>query len=73
MDPKRKKAGAMRPMTEELLGILASWGLQSEESWLRELGVLDVRDFRCLQEDDIKGHNPEIKKLLERIQASHKK
>ena len=70
MRMERKAKREKRPMTEELLEILGWWKLQSEEGWLLEQGVFCVQDFEYLCEDDIKGRNPALKKLLEKIQGS---
>jgi hypothetical protein len=57
-----------------LLEILTSYGLQSEEKWLREMEVFNVEDFECLNENGIKGRNPEVKDLFAKIivSISHK-
>ena len=59
----------LKRLDDELLGILAAWGLQSEESWLIQMGVRCVGDFEFLEEDDFKGRNPSLKHLVAAMKA----
>jgi len=46
-------------MNDELLDLLTLHGLQSEESWLTEVGVFCLDDLKNLDEDAINGSESE--------------
>lgn len=64
-----KTAYEGRTMNAEMKDILAAWGLQSEESWLLEKGVVCVNDFTFLEDDEIKGRDGSLKHLLAAMKA----
>ena len=71
---KGKSAAAQQQkgcrMTAELLEILGLYGLQSEEMWLREKGVLAVEDFVRLNENDIADRGTQFKRMFARIKVT---
>jgi hypothetical protein len=71
---KGKSAAAQQQkgcrMTAELLEILGLYGLQSEEMWLREKGVLAVEDFVRLNENDIEDRGAQFKRMFARIKVT---
>ena len=59
-----------RRMTAELREILEMYGLESEETWLREKGVFGSDDFVRLNENDIEDRGAQFKRMFARIKVT---